>query len=371
MRGARWDVAMALAGLLAVPWLALTALAGGARTAGIDYEENPYPEINPCASGLSEVTGTIKVCALISETAQIRVYTEPLRAMVWIQISETGPTAHVRDTANGVAYVQDTEGIGLTNRDDWYVSIQTWNLAPGVRLDSEMVFLGVSPGQARTFVFACDAPPCNRPAATPTLTMTSRPPNATRTPSATADVGGTATLGSTETTTATATTGPTGTNGPPTAAATPTDTDATPEATPAPSMAATASVTTTHAATATDPVSITSTVTVTASVTATPTGTPTGPIDVTPGHTTTADPGPSTETPEGPTPGTPARPPETPAGPSPGPSPSATRAPTDLATPTPDATPLPTASWPWPGTTTSTPDPSFRPYAVFVPFASR
>lgn len=198
-----------LAAAVAVVAAAALTLSGLERVDGAGHglqDDNPYPEVNPCASGVSEISGTIKVCTLIRESGETRVYTQPRRAMVWIQISETGPTAHVSDTVDGIAFVRDREGIPLTQRDDWYVSIQTWNLPPGVELESRLVFTRVRVNEARTFVFACLSPPCNQPAPTATATPTVIPPGFTPSATSTATVSGTATVSPTTIATVAATT---------------------------------------------------------------------------------------------------------------------------------------------------------------------
>jgi hypothetical protein len=284
---------------------------------GVLSDDNPYPEVNPCASGVSGITDAIKVCTLMREEGVVRVYTEPRRAMVWIQISETGPTAHVSDTVNGVAVLGN-----LTARNDWHVSIQTWNLPPGVSLESQLVYLNVRPGMARTFTFVCASPPCNLAAPTSTPTMTSSPPNWTPTPSATVPV----------------TTTPVFT---PTASPTPTVSAPSPSAT------------------------ITSTAVVTPSDTATPTphdtSTPEDPPTPTPEDTATPSPD-DTATPTAP--GT--------ASPTATPTPSETPAPS--VTPASSPTVSPTATASVAATTSVAPSPTSegdRASRVFVPFASR
>lgn len=262
----RGAVLAAAAVVLIAAWSALPGAVVGSG-------ENPYPEVNPCASGVSELSGTIKVCTLIREEGVVRVYTEPRRAMVWIQISETGPTAHVSDTVGGVAFV----GEDLTQRDDWHVSIQTWNLPPGVRLESQLVFLGVTVGEARTFTFACDAPPCSGSAPTSTATVTSGPTptrSETLTPTAEATAIATATPTITTTETAQAVTA-TATL---TSTAIPTDVptvSASPSPTPTITAEATWTEAPTEAPTATDTPVPTPTATPAPTVTPTPTDAPT------------------------------------------------------------------------------------------------
>lgn len=285
LRASRAAAPLVALAVAAIGAAALSAASGAGWTAPARaLNDNPYPEVNPCASGKSEITGSIKVCTLILENDAVRVYTEPRRAMVWIQISETGPTAHVSDTVGGVAYISQ-----LTPRDDWYVSIQTWNMPPGVRLESQLVYLAVPVGDARTFTFVCDAPPCNAPAPTSTATTTTAPPLLTREPSAvptasvTAATTATGTVPSTVTLAATATTTATGTM---TATITATTTSTTPAAAtatwteaPTASPTADASPTTgagTPAATAT--AGFTATVTATATATVPPTAESTSPL---------------------------------------------------------------------------------------------
>lgn len=260
-RGAVLAVAAAL---LVAAWSALPGAVVGS-------DENPYPEVNPCASGTSELSGTIKVCTLIREEGVVRVYTEPRRAMVWIQISETGPTAHVSDTVDGVAFV----GENLTQRDDWHVSIQTWNLPSGVRLESQLVFLGVTVGEARTFTFACDAPPCIGSAPTSTPTITSGP-SPTRSETLTPTAETTAIATATPTITPSATTEPITATATVTSTTVPTDAP-TIGASPSPTPTFTAEPTWTEAPTAapTATPAATDTPLPTPSVPPTPTATPT------------------------------------------------------------------------------------------------
>ncbi|MFN2114144.1 MAG: hypothetical protein ACK2T6_00390, partial [Anaerolineae bacterium] len=135
--------------------------------------------VSPCADGVADISGTLQVCTMIRENEVNRVLTEPLQAVAFIQDPFTGPTAHVSDTVGGTAFIFD-----LNANRPWSASIQTWNLPPGMELESDLVIPDVWVGDAVTFEFVCTSPPCNRPAPTRTPSPTAGLPP-TREPSTT------------------------------------------------------------------------------------------------------------------------------------------------------------------------------------------
>jgi hypothetical protein len=223
--------------------------------------------VSPCADGIADISGTLQVCTMIRENSVNRVLTEPLQAVAWIQDPFTGPTAHVSDTVGGVAYIFD-----LQPTRPWFVSIQTWNLPPGMQLESELVLIDKYAGDAVTFQFVCVDPPCNRPAPTRTPSPTAGLPP-TRTPSVTPTV--TLTAEATPSATTTASPTPTTTVSPP-AAPSPSGTPTvTPTVTPTAEPTLTPSPTDLPPPSATREPTVAPSPTVTPTVAPSPTSTPT------------------------------------------------------------------------------------------------
>lgn len=156
---------------------------------------------NPCEDEISDITGTIQACTMITDSLGISstVLTTSLQIVAGIQDPETGPTTHYSNTVDGQAF-----WYGLHTTRPWFIAVQVGDFPlKNVRLVGPFQIFGVYVGEAVTFHFECFAEPCDELAPTPTPRPTWVTPTRTFTPLPTEP--GTATLEHTETPTPTPT----------------------------------------------------------------------------------------------------------------------------------------------------------------------
>ncbi len=208
LRSAHLAVALLGAGLAAISAIdALDALdrSGSARAAG---SHSPAAAVsssglsaNPCEDEVSDITGTIHACTMITDSFGISstVLTTSLQIVAGIQDAETGPTTHYSNTVDGQAF-----WYGLHTTRPWFIAVQVGDFPlKNVRLVSPLQIFGIYVGEAVTFHFECIAEPCYELAPTPTSRPTWVTPTRSATPTPT--ITGTPTISGTPTLELTAT----------------------------------------------------------------------------------------------------------------------------------------------------------------------
>lgn len=156
---------------------------------------------DPCDDGISDITGTIQACTMITDSLGISstVLTTSLQIVAGIQDAETGPTTHYSHTVDGQAF-----WYGLHTTRPWFVAVQVGDFPlTNVRHVGPFQIFDVYVGDAVTFHFECIAEPCYELAMTPTPRPTWLTPTRSATPTPT--ITGTPTITATSTITGTPT----------------------------------------------------------------------------------------------------------------------------------------------------------------------
>lgn len=138
---------------------------------------------NPCEDGVSDITGTIQACTMITDSLGISstLLTTTLEIAAGIQDAETGPTTHYSHTVGGQAF-----WYGLHPGRPWFVAVQVEDFPlKKVRRVGPLQIFGVYVGQAVTFHFECVEEPCDELAPTPTPRPTWVTPTRSATPTPT------------------------------------------------------------------------------------------------------------------------------------------------------------------------------------------